>query len=281
MHRLIGLSNPRLAQAFIDYMASRKIEIVMSPEPEGLFALWLKDEQNLVEAEAELQAFLHDPTADKYQAASWDMAESRTAKFHYANPSLINMIRAQAGPFTLSVMVAVITIYILWLIGFEQPLFTALHFPFFVDGDQWQLWRYFSHALLHFSALHIIFNCLWWWLLGGKIEQHSGSSKLVQIFLLSSLLSGFAQAWFVGPNFGGLSGVVYALMGYLWWMGWLAPKRGLTIPRSYVVFMLVWLILGFTDILGFSVANMAHLFGLASGCLIALYDAKKPLKHHS
>lgn len=273
MYRLAGLANPRQAQAFIDYMASRGIELVLAPEPEGRFALWLEDIQYQVEAEAELNHFLANPYDPKYQAASWQVADTRTARFSYRNPSLIKMVKAQAGPFTLLVMGVTIGIYILWLLGMQQEVFSAAHFPL-MDGDQWQLWRFFSHALIHFSAVHIIFNCLWWWLLGGQLELQRGSSKLVQLFLVSALVSGFAQFWFYGPNFGGLSGVVYALMGYFWWMGWLAPERGLAIPKSYVVFMLVWLVLGFADIVGMSVANMAHLFGLLTGCALALFDAK-------
>ena len=57
-------------------------------------------------------------------------------------------------------------------------------------------------------------------------------------------------------------------------MGWLAPQRGLVIARSYVVFMLVWLIIGFVEPAGIPIANMAHLFGLLTGCAIALIDAK-------
>ena len=45
MHRLISLNNPRMAQAFIDYMASRHIDVQMMPEGEGQFALWLTDSQ--------------------------------------------------------------------------------------------------------------------------------------------------------------------------------------------------------------------------------------------
>ena len=273
MHRLAGLNNPRQAQAFIDYMASRGISLMMAPEPEGLFALWLEDGQHLVEAEAELNQFLSNPYDRKYQAASWDVAETRTAKFHYRSPSLMGLVRAQAGPFTLLVMAVSVVIYLLWLLGMQQPVFSLMHFPV-MDGDEWQLWRFFSHALIHFSTLHVIFNCLWWWILGGQLERHSGSAKLLQVFLISALISGFAQFWFHGPNFGGLSGVVYALLGYIWWMGWLAPNRGLSIPKPYVVFMLVWLVLGFADVLGMSVANMAHLFGLLSGCALGWVDAK-------
>ncbi|PSU32926.1 rhomboid family intramembrane serine protease GlpG [Photobacterium lutimaris] len=273
MHRLAGLNNPRQAQAFIDYMASRGISLVMAPEPEGLFALWLEDGQHWVEAEAELNQFLSNPSDRKYQAASWQVAESRTAKFHYRSPSLLGLVRAQAGPLTLLVMATSVVIYLLWLLGLQQSVFTLMHFPL-MKGDEWQLWRFFSHALIHFSTLHVIFNCLWWWILGGQLERHSGSAKLLQVFLISALISGFAQFWFHGPNFGGLSGVVYALLGYIWWMGWLAPQRGLAIPKPYVVFMLAWLVLGFADVLGMSVANMAHLFGLFSGCALGWVDAK-------
>ena len=159
MHRLAGLNNPRQAQAFIDYMASRGIALVMAPEPEGLFALWLEDGQHLVEAEAELNQFLSNPYDRKYQAASWDVAETRTAKFTYRSPSLLGLVRAQAGPFTLLVMAVSIVIYLLWLLGMQQPVFSLMHFPV-MDGDEWQLWRFFSHALIHFSTLHVVFNCL-------------------------------------------------------------------------------------------------------------------------
>ena len=82
MHRLAGLNNPRLAQAFIDYMASRGIALTLAPEPEGMFAIWLDDPQHLVEVQAELNQFLANPHDAKYQAASWQVAETRTAKFH-------------------------------------------------------------------------------------------------------------------------------------------------------------------------------------------------------
>lgn len=273
MHRLAGLNNPRQAQAFIDYMASRGIALTLAPEPEGMFAIWLDDSQHIIEVQAELNQFLANPYDTKYQAASWDVAETRTAKFHYGSPDLLAIIKSQAGPFSLSVMVVAIVIYGLWLFGWQQPVFNLFHFPQ-MNGDQWQVWRFFSHALIHFSTLHILFNCLWWWILGGQLERHSGSGKLVQVFLISALISGFAQFWLHGPNFGGLSGVVYALLGYIWWMGWLAPQRGLSIPKPYVIFMLAWLVLGFAQPFGMSVANMAHLFGLVSGCGLALLDAK-------
>lgn len=272
MNKLAVLDNPRLAQAFIDYMASRHIDIKMMPESEGCFALWLMDSQHVVEAEAELKHFLAEPHNSKYQAASWHVADSRTAKFSYSSPSLMSMFKAQAGPFTLIVMLSCIAVFALQLLGWSQSVFSLFHFPAYAE-QKFQVWRFFSHALLHFSAVHIVFNLLWWWQLGGEVEQKLGVGKLAQIFLLSALFSGLGQFWVEGANFGGLSGVVYALVGYIWFSGWLAPERGLVMAKPLIGFMLIWLVIGFAQPF-MAIANTAHLVGLLSGCLLALIDVK-------
>ncbi|MGF1722923.1 rhomboid family intramembrane serine protease GlpG [Vibrio kyushuensis] len=273
MIRLLTVSNPRAAQAFIDYMASRKIEVRMMPEGEGQFALWLLDGQHQIEVEVELEHFLSNPTDNKYQAASWAMAESRTNVFSYHMPSFIDMIKVKAGPVTLFGMVLCIVVFALLQLGFRNNLFSLLHFP--ADpSQQIQIWRWFTHAILHFSAMHIVFNILWWWQLGGDIEKRLGSLKLLQIFAISAALSGAGQYWVEGANFGGLSGVVYALVGYLWMMGVKAPHLGLNMPKPLIGFMLVWLVLGFVQPY-MAIANTAHLVGLISGVGLGLLDASK------
>lgn len=271
MHKLISLNHPRMAQAFIDYMASRQIDIKMMPEGEGQFALWLTDSQYQIEAEAELEQFLENPNASKYQAASWDMAETRQNHFKYQSPSMLAMVKAKAGPITLLVMAICVVIFVLQQLGAGKAVFAALHFPAF-SHQEWQLWRWFSHALLHFSVMHIAFNLLWWWQLGGDIEQKLGSGKLLQLFLVSAALSGAGQYWVEGANFGGLSGVVYALVGYLWVIGYKAPQLGLSMPKPVIGFMLVWLVLGFVQPF-MAIANTAHLAGLLAGVAIGLVDA--------
>ncbi|OIQ24394.1 rhomboid family intramembrane serine protease GlpG [uncultured Vibrio sp.] len=273
MIRLLTVANPRAAQAFIDYMASRQIEIRMMPEGDGQYALWLLEDQHQVEVESELTHFLEDPSANKYQAASWTMAETRTSAFSYHTPSFISMIKAKAGPITLIGMALCIGVFILLQLGFKQSVFSMLHFPA-ESGQQLQLWRWFTHAILHFSAMHIAFNVLWWWQLGGDIEQRLSSLKLLQIFAISAALSGAGQYWVEGANFGGLSGVVYALVGYLWMLGTKAPQLGLSMPRPIIGFMLVWLLLGFVQPY-MAIANTAHLVGLISGVLLGLLDASK------
>ena len=131
-------------------------------------------------------------------------------------------------------------------------------------------WRLLGPAFIHFGVMHIVFNLLWWWILGSQLERIFGSVGLGIIFVVSAVASNTAQLTFHGPNFGGLSGVVYALFGFVWWIGFLRPQWGIGLPNNLIVFMLAWLVLGYTEILWVDMANEAHLFGLISGCVLAL-----------
>ena len=141
---------------------------------------------------------------------------------------------------------------------------------------KFEVWRYFSHALMHFSLMHILFNLLWWWYLGGAVEKRIGSGKLVVITVISALLSGFVQHQFSGPWFGGLSGVVYALMGYVWLRGERDPQSGIFLQRGLILFSLVWLIAGWFDVFGMSIANGAHV--AVTGLAMAFVDTQNVRK---
>ncbi|MEH0373471.1 rhomboid family intramembrane serine protease GlpG [Vibrio mimicus] len=273
MQLLTTLNNPRAAQAFIDYMAAHQIDIQMMPDASGQFSLWVLHDQHVDVAQAELQAFLQNPYDQKYQAASWDVADQKRPQFNYAAPNLLSLIKAKAGAFTLFIMALCIAIFALQTFGAGDAIFNALHFPA-QASQQWQIWRWVSHALLHFSVMHIAFNLLWWWQFGGDLEQRLGSLKLIKLFLVSAIISGAGQYWVEGANFGGLSGVVYALAGYLWVLGQRAPQLGLSIPRSLMGFMLIWLVLGFVQPF-MAIANTAHLAGLISGVVLAWMDTKR------
>ena len=96
-----------------------------------------------------------------------------------------------------------------------------------------------------------------------------GGRRLLVLFLVSALLSGYGQYWVEGVYFGGLSGVVYALVGYLWMIGVRAPQLNLSIPNPILGFMLIWLVLGFVQPF-LAIANTAHLVGLMSGVLLGI-----------
>ena len=134
-----------------------------------------------------------------------------------------------------------------------------------------EYWRFLTPIFLHFSWLHITFNSLWLWELGALIERRLGTTMLLPLVLVSGVFSNIAQHLFGGPSlFGGMSGVVYALLGFCWAYNALLPGTGLYVPRPIIVIMLGWLAFCFlapTELLGLgSIANAAHLAGLLVGC---------------
>jgi GlpG protein len=66
------------------------------------------------------------------------------------------------------------------------------------------------------------------------------------------------------PAFGGMSGVVYGLLGYIWVRGKCDPASGLYLHPSTVVMMLVWFFACLTGMIG-HIANAAHGVGLVMG----------------
>jgi membrane associated rhomboid family serine protease len=132
-------------------------------------------------------------------------------------------------------------------------------------GLPWsQPWRLLTPVLVHFGFLHILFNALWLRDLGRVIEARHGTLYLGSFVLVSGVLSNVAQFEITeSPMFGGLSGVVYGLLGLIWLGGKLRPRLGYGLTRATVQFMLLWLAMGFLG--NFGVANYCHLGGLVVG----------------
>jgi len=138
-----------------------------------------------------------------------------------------------------------------------------------------QYWRLFTPVVLHFGALHLAFNALWVWELGRRIERSRGSLTLLAVALITGAGGNIAQ-YMVGGGvlFGGLSGVIYGLLGYAWLWSRLSGDAQLALPRGLLGFMVGWLLVcmsGLVEALGFgAIANAAHAAGLALGMLLGL-----------
>ncbi|WP_110665965.1 rhomboid family intramembrane serine protease [Salinicola halophilus] len=136
-----------------------------------------------------------------------------------------------------------------------------------------QLWRLVTPVLLHFGWMHIVFNMLWLWYFGRQIEAIQGRRWLAPIVLVAAIGSNLAQYATGTVLFGGMSGVDYALLGYVWLLSRLRPGSGYFVPQMLVVFMLIWMVFTMTDMAGSvgfgNVANEAHLGGLLVGLVIA------------
>ncbi|MDO7902905.1 rhomboid family intramembrane serine protease [Pseudomonas sp. K1(2024)] len=203
-----------------------------------------------------------------------------------AAPSL----KAQARACKVTVAVLLLCLVVAGLTGLGDNLATLSGFTFQdyqVQGDylyfvplaqslgEGQWWRLISPIFVHFGVLHLLMNGMWYWELGRRIELRQGPWTLLALTLVFGGVSNLAQHVIDGPNlFGGLSGVLYGLLGYLWLYQRLAPHPLFELPRGVLAMMLIWLVVclsGVVGQLGFGqIANAAHVGGLLIGCLSGL-----------
>ena len=136
------------------------------------------------------------------------------------------------------------------------------------------VWRLVTPAFLHFSIPHILFNLLYLRFLGGEVESKRGLARYLGLILLVAIISNVGQYAITGsPLFGGMSGVVYGVFGYILMRERFAPQQGLSMPPNTTFWLLGWFFLCMFGVIG-GVANGAHAFGLASGMLAGLWPAR-------
>ena len=131
-----------------------------------------------------------------------------------------------------------------------------------------QVWRLITPIFLHLGILHLLFNLFWVRDLGAMIESQRGTWTMLALVLLAAVLGNLAQYYWSGPWFGGLSGVNYALFGYIWIKQRFEPQLGLGVSQETVWIMMGWLLVCMTGWIG-DIANAAHLMGLLCGAAFA------------
>ena len=127
---------------------------------------------------------------------------------------------------------------------------------------------------------------LWLLSLGSQLELRYGPRRLAVLVVLIAAVSNFCQYCFStvelrglvpvvtqsSPYFGGMSGVVFGLFGFVWMKAVYEPGSGLYVSPANIFLMIVWLILCMTGKVG-PIANTAHLVGLAVGMLAGYASA--------
>ena len=221
-------------------------------------------------------------TFDKYQAGELPMVAESAPRAHRSSNLLQVIVRS---PLTLILIAVNILLFPVGMGSPEGDLFAAMMFvdvavengtfyfltlPETLATGEW--WRLFSPMFVHFSWLHIVFNLLWVWEIGRRIELVNGAMVLLGLTLFSSYLANMTQYLMGGPGlFGGMSGVVFGLLGHSLVWSRMVPDRTTGVANGIYIFMLVYLAIGFSgaiDLLGLGrLANGAHLGGLIAGLI--------------
>lgn len=162
------------------------------------------------------------------------------------------------------------------------PSVKRLQPPLFEEIRRGELWRLFTPALLHYDLFHILFNMLWLIVLGRQMEEALGKFRYLLFILIAAAISNSAQYLMSGSNFIGYSGVISAMILFIWKRQQVAPWEGYLLQRSTVLFvaLFVFAVLG-VQLISFAlevygsrgfvagIANTAHLSGGIAGYLLS------------
>lgn len=308
MRQLATLPSAAAARTLADYLLTLHIQTRLLPE-DGGWGLWVCDEDRLPQARREWADFQRDPADPRFTRAAAPAEalrqKERRAEEEYRRRDE-RMRRRWAEmtgsrhPVTIALIVACAAIFLATRGGsFREPLTNALVInPISFDEDggmRWyvrllaieggEVWRLVTPIFIHFGPMHLLFNMFMLYRLGGEVESRRRGWRLLLLVLAIAVPSNLAQYWFghmtydgrlyfeTRPTFGGMSGVVYGLLGYVWMKMRFEPELGLRVDPSTVMWLMIWFFLcvtpAFQEFLG-PVANMAHGGGLVAGLLLGV-----------
>lgn len=167
--------------------------------------------------------------------------------------------------FLLSLSQARESIYRLLLIS-QIGVSNQYGIPAFYEVSHGQFWRLVSPIFLHHDFFHIIFNMIWLYQIGTQIEKKEGPIAYLVMICVVAMCSNVAYYMAAGPSFGGMSGVIYGFIGYIWGYRKINPTASYLLDEGMVRFFMFWYVLcWFLTIFGFGVANTVHGIGALSG----------------
>ncbi|MDY0150466.1 MAG: rhomboid family intramembrane serine protease [Kiritimatiellia bacterium] len=293
--RAIGyLTTEEQAQTFADYLYVHDIEAELEADTDGAVTIWVVEEERVDEAKGLLSRFRSMPDAEEFHQATLEATERRREEKKEEKQEKKKLKRPGAvvwqmkhGGLTMVLMVVSIIVALLtrfgqdanwirWLaISSQFPLDNAPFWQWLPEVAQGQVWRLVTPIFLHFHLWHLVFNLLWLKDLGGVMEQRIGTWRFAAAVLLMALVSNVAQFVMGGPNFGGMSGVVYGVFGYLWVRNRLDFQFAVMISPVAAGLLMVFLALGLFGLLG-PTANTAHFSGLLAGAALGWLAANRP-----
>lgn len=119
--------------------------------------------------------------------------------------------------------------------NFAAPMLEKIH-----EGE---VWRLVTPILLHSDIFHLIFNMIWLIILGKQLELRMGRYRYLIFVLLTAMFSNTAQYLMSGPNFIGFSGVLCAMIAFVYVRQRIAAWEGYQLQRSTLLFVVIFVLL--------------------------------------
>ena len=290
--RAIGdLPDRTAAEEFQEILYARNIDAeIERGEKEG-WLIWVKSDDDCSRAAEMLGWYRENPKDPRFENAA-EQAETarRRASVDQANyerrtqqvrKSFASLKGYRFGALTYALIFVSAVVFVMTRFGQEFDRVDALWFSNYVsqgalwervlEAPEWrrgEVWRFLTPIFIHMSVLHIVFNMLWLADLGSMIESRQSTLLLARLVLLLAVASNMVQYTVTGSGaFGGMSGVVYGLIGYMWMRGKYDPSCGLRLHPQTVVTAMIWFFICFVPGLVGPIANGAHAGGLIVGAI--------------
>jgi GlpG protein len=282
MRHIGTIAEHKQAERFVRFLASQQIEATLRPLEETGYAVWVLDEERVATARQQLETFLARPDDPRFEVAKEQQGRGARRFLQRRPPAdrsryidvrteIFRRRGLSAIPVTCLFIGLSVAVTLLAQVPELTPVISKLYFSAYLGRTfpeirAGQVWRLVTPAFLHGGLLHLLFNMLWLYQLGGQIEvQESGRAVAVMVLVFASLCN-TAQYLVSGPLFVGMSGVVYGLLGYIWMMTRFQVGTRYMLSEQTVMFMLLWLGLCLVGIIPY-VANTEHVVGLLLGVM--------------
>ena len=268
--RLIGtLTDKKQAERFVRFLGKEEIESEVRETQEKEYSVWVYKEDQLSKARDWFDKFVENPKEKSFDvSASLVSKKEKSSRSRYIDVrSEIFGANAAGNTATLVLLIASVVLTVLveipqfhWLRG--ALMYSRYSYPLFLEIKQGQIWRLVTPIFMHAGVIHLLFNMLWLHTLGGQIERIEGSRYLLAFVLLSAAAINTAQYLCSSGYFLGMSGVVYALFGFIWMNAKYEIRNRYEMNESTIQIMIIWL---FVCLFLPNVANTSHFFGAGLG----------------
>ena len=252
-------------------------------EESGQQTIWVHSEHDVQAVKQQLAHWLK--SALHHSEAGERVADSSVTS---ASDQLLRISRVayfsfRRCPLTWMLMIACIGVALVSGMGSNTASVRYLFFPLLPNASLFGLLaeidnfslllRTLTPMLLHFGELHLIFNLLWLWYFGRQLESIIPWWSFALLVAATAFVGNTAQYWQLGyNNFGGMSGVIYGLVGFVWTLSNCLPNSGLLISTKMFVAFVAGLVL-MEIFASSSIATAAHIGGLLSGLLLGVIFA--------
>jgi membrane associated rhomboid family serine protease len=189
------------------------------------------------------------------------------------------MVNLEEHPLTWGLLIANVLIFILvFSLPNIEAVFNSLSFSW---ETKFQIWRWFTSLFMHVSASHLFFNMLGLFFFGKVLEKEVNGQWFLAVYFISGLIGNFVYMFTDMNPVVGASGCVFGIMGAAMLLNPIKRIHLYIFPLPLGVVAIAFVIFETLAVyfrpeqfaeLTQNVANVAHLGGVMTGGMFALFN---------